>query len=101
MRKVTQYEPALIAESGRNANFSNNPYEYDQLGHKIDRSPAELGLVNDIEDAMNAVLEPEMKRRENLNKSREKMNLKIREQNQVAAKYTAYLKVRVYKLNFH
>lgn len=68
-------EPALKAASGFNNNLECNPLEYDCLGRQIDCGHEDLGIITEIEEATMNLMRPEMNRRLNLNKRRDKFNL--------------------------
>ena len=81
-------EPTLTADSGKNSNESCNPVEYNALGGKMVRTSEELALVDSFKIAVAECMKPTMEQRANLNASRKKFDVNIREWNNVAANYS-------------
>ena len=81
-------EPTLTADSEKNSNESCNPAEYNALGEKMSRTADELALCDAFKIAVASAMEPTMAQRANLNASRKKFDVNIREWNNVAAKYS-------------
>jgi len=83
-------EPTLEAESGRNANDACNPLEYDSLGQKMQRTKEDLCLITEFATAVKDCMGPINKRRADLNESRKKLNMNIRETNETAKLYSPH-----------
>ena len=87
---VINSEPVLEAETGRNSNDACNPLEYDSLGQKMERSIDDLCLITEFATAVRDVLKPINERRVDLNESRKKLNMDVREKNEIAKLYSPH-----------
>ena len=81
-------EPTLISPSGKSSNETCNPIEYNALGQKMSRTKEELALIYEFNDAVVECLEGTMEMRKNLNESRKKFDINIRETNVYAQNYS-------------
>jgi len=87
---IVNSEPALEAETGRNSNDACNPLEYDSLGQKMERTIEDLCLITEFSTAVKEILKPIAQRRMDLNESRKKLNMDVREKNEIAKLYSPH-----------